>query len=92
MAEQAPVVQQFVDYLKHERHFSPYTARCYGADLRQFAEYLAGDEVGPDQVIPEHLISVVQDKLHAADAMTVRGFLAHLESFGYSPATTARKI
>ena len=92
MSEPSPVIQQFVDYLRYERHFSPYTARCYGADLRQFAEFLAGDSVGPDQVIPEHLRPIVEQKLHQADAMTVRGFLAHLDSFGYSPATTARKI
>ena len=92
MSDQAPVTQQFVDYLKHERHFSPYTARCYGADLRQFCEFLAGDSVGPEQDIPEHLRPVVEQKLHRADAMTVRGFLTHLDGFGYSPATTARKI
>ena len=88
----APIVQKFVDYLRHERHFSPYTARCYGADLRQFSEHLAGDTVGPEQAIPDELMGQVEERLHTADAMTVRGFLAHLEGFGYSPATTARKI
>jgi integrase/recombinase XerC len=83
---------QFVDYLKHERHFSPYTARCYGADLRQFGEYLAGDTVGPDQGVPDHLMAEVQRKMEEADAMTIRGFLSYLDGFGYSPATTARKI
>ena len=38
--EQNPMIGQFVDYLRFERHFSPYTARCYGADLRQFVEFL----------------------------------------------------
>jgi hypothetical protein len=28
----------FIDYLTNERHFSAYTARCYGADLRQFVD------------------------------------------------------
>ena len=36
-----PLFQQFLDYLIHERHFSAYTARCYGADLRQFASFLS---------------------------------------------------
>ncbi len=40
-----PIVEAFTKYLADERHFSPYTARCYGADLRQYAEYLA-DELG----------------------------------------------
>ena len=91
-SDHTSVTHQFVDYLRYERHFSPYTARCYGADLRQFCEYLAGDSVGPEQVIPDHLLPIVEEKLHTTDAMTVRGFLAHLDSFGYSPATTARKI
>ena len=30
----------FTAYLSNERHFSPYTARCYGADLRQYVEHL----------------------------------------------------
>jgi site-specific recombinase XerD len=37
----------FTAYLMDERHFSPYTARCYGADLRQYVEFLA-DELGMD--------------------------------------------
>jgi integrase/recombinase XerC len=40
-----PITDAFTGYLANERHFSPYTARCYGADLRQFIEYL-GTEYG----------------------------------------------
>ncbi len=40
-----PITDAFASYLTDERHFSPYTARCYGADLRQFVEFLA-DETG----------------------------------------------
>lgn len=36
-----PVIAAFTRYLGDERHFSPYTARCYGADLRQYVEFLA---------------------------------------------------
>jgi len=42
-----PITESFGAYLTDERHFSPYTARCYGADLRQFIEYLI-DESGND--------------------------------------------
>ncbi len=35
-----PITEAFTSYLADERHFSPYTARCYGADLRQFVEFL----------------------------------------------------
>ncbi|HVZ93388.1 MAG TPA: tyrosine recombinase XerC [Phycisphaerales bacterium] len=40
-----PMIEQFLSYLTDERHFSPYTARCYGADLRQYAEHLI-EELG----------------------------------------------
>jgi integrase/recombinase XerC len=40
MSEQLPIVQAFIRYLLDERHFSPYTARCYGVDLRQYGEFL----------------------------------------------------
>lgn len=40
-----PIVAGFLSYLTDERHFSPYTARCYGADLRQHVEFLA-EELG----------------------------------------------
>ncbi|MBL0869923.1 MAG: tyrosine recombinase XerC [Phycisphaerales bacterium] len=35
-----PVIGGFISYLTNERHFSAYTARCYGADLRQFIEFM----------------------------------------------------
>jgi len=38
-----PITDAFASYLTDERHFSPYTARCYGADLRQFVEFLSGE-------------------------------------------------
>jgi len=50
-----PITQSFSSYLTDERHFSPYTARCYGADLRQFIEYLCEDTgVAIDQTTEEH--------------------------------------
>lgn len=36
-----PIVKAFLDHLLEERAFSPYTARCYGVDLRQFTTWLA---------------------------------------------------
>jgi integrase/recombinase XerC len=36
-----PITDAFSRYLQDERHFSPYTARCYGADLRQFVDWLS---------------------------------------------------
>jgi len=37
------IVESFLNYLLHERHFSAYTAKCYGADLRQYSDYLADE-------------------------------------------------
>src|ERR1043165_4526012 len=37
-----PLVKQFLDYLKLEKHFSDYTVKSYGADLVQFCQFLVG--------------------------------------------------
>jgi len=41
--EHLPIVEDFLRYLMDERHFSPYTSRCYGVDLRQYVDFLAED-------------------------------------------------
>ena len=41
-----PLIDEFLNYLKFERHFSPHTAKCYAADLAQFCAFLAGDKDG----------------------------------------------
>ena len=41
--EHLPIVDEFLRYLLDDRHFSPYTARCYGVDLRQYVEFLADE-------------------------------------------------
>ena len=38
-----PLINEFLNYLNYERHFSPHTAKCYGADLTQFCAFLASD-------------------------------------------------
>ena len=37
------LIDEFLSYLKFERHFSPHTAKCYAADLAQFCAFLVGD-------------------------------------------------
>lgn len=45
-----PAIQGFIGYLTNERHFSGYTARCYGADLRQFCDFLGAHyKIQPDE-------------------------------------------
>ncbi|MGQ0626571.1 MAG: site-specific integrase, partial [Phycisphaerales bacterium] len=41
-----PVTNGFISYLTDERHFSAYTARCYGADLRQYVDFLVTQFTG----------------------------------------------
>ncbi|MAX23954.1 MAG: tyrosine recombinase [Phycisphaeraceae bacterium] len=122
MAGQPQIIDQFINYLRFERHFSQYTARCYGADLRQYAEYLESknqpaqnQQPQAPQATSNPSLSIAQSDpvtimgspmehestaqegdteytmIHA-DAMVIRGFLTHLDGFGYSAATTARKI
>ena len=38
--ENSAIIQEFLNYLSYEKRFSEHTAKCYGADLNQFAEYL----------------------------------------------------
>jgi len=45
MTENA-LINEFLNYLTYERHFSPHTAKCYAADLRQFTEFLCGGPGG----------------------------------------------
>ena len=42
-AKDLPIVDEFLKYLLDERHFSPYTARCYGVDLRQYVEFITDE-------------------------------------------------
>jgi integrase/recombinase XerC len=102
-----PITQNFASYLTDERHFSPYTARCYGADLRQFIEYLVDDAGFPIDQANEELafkartdngaIPMVKGNTHTqtictADADLIRAYLGFLGEQNYSPATMARKI
>jgi integrase/recombinase XerC len=104
MSQTLPIVQKFLDYLVDERHFSPYTSRCYGLDLRQYGEFIA-EEKGFDvkldveasaasacesgEPVAEQTVTSVMLK---ADADTIRNFLSWMSERDYSSATMARKI
>jgi integrase/recombinase XerC len=96
------IIQEFLSYLKFEKHFSVHTAKCYGADLDQFIDYLlshssAGaesggqDSAGSTAVATETKTKIDQVVL-AVDANTVRSYLANLNENQYSKSTIARKI
>lgn len=38
--ETSGIIQDFISYLKFEKHFSSHTAKCYGADLEQFVSFV----------------------------------------------------
>jgi integrase/recombinase XerC len=38
--ETSAIIQDFISYLKFEKHFSSHTAKCYGADLEQFVSFV----------------------------------------------------
>lgn len=99
-----PIVERFAAYLLDERHFSQYTARCYGADLRQYIEHLSASlkiepdvnaekaaleaRIAGDPATPGTLTAAICE----ANPDSIRSFLAHLGAFNYSAATMARKI
>lgn len=67
--EHLPIVDEFLHYLLDDRHFSPYTARCYGVDLRQYSEFLTDEfniEINRDD---EH--EAYKRRLHAQDSTTI---------------------
>jgi len=90
----SPLVQQFLNYLKLEKHFSDYTVKSYGADLIQFGQYLAGDIGRPATEAPAAKVSMEElDKRQlAVEPLLVREFLAYLYGQNYTKSTTARKL
>src|SRR5688500_6991485 len=99
-----PLVQQFLSYLKLEKHFSEYTVKSYGADLIQFGQFLSGEigqaPIGGDAASGSAAPAATQkvtadelDKRHlAVEPLTVREFLAYLYGQNYTKSTTARKL
>src|SRR5687768_266486 len=96
-----PLVQQFLTYLKLEKHFSEYTVKSYGADLIQFGQFMAG-EIGQQATgaaalnapIPQPKVSPdeLDKKQLACEPLTIREFLAYLYGQNYTKSTTARKL
>ncbi len=92
-----PLVQQFLDYLRLEKHFSDYTVKSYGADLIQFGQFLAGEigqhnaEPALNVVIPESPTSL-DEKQAKCEPLQIREFLAYLYGQNYTKSTTARKL
>ncbi|MCE5184899.1 MAG: tyrosine recombinase XerC [Planctomycetaceae bacterium] len=102
------VIQEFINYLKFEKHFSNHTAKCYGADLEQFVSYITQHsadeqngalepshpwETGGTATATQTDVQVHLDELLlAVDVNAVRRFMAELAGHQYSKSTTARKL
>lgn len=103
-----PITDAFTTYLADERHFSPYTARCYGADLRQFIEWAHKhtgiqeiDEAAERAAFDRPVVkggtrpgagATLTEFIQYASTDAVRQYLTHLGVEQYSAATMARKI
>jgi integrase/recombinase XerC len=87
----SPLVRQFLDYLKLERHFSDYTVKSYGADLIQFGQFLAG-EIGNADAARGTAGGSLDDKQARCEPLTIREFLAYLYAQNDTKSTTARKL
>jgi integrase/recombinase XerC len=102
----SPLVQQFLSYLKLEKHFSEYTVKSYGADLIQFGQFLSG-QIGPPAACdaasggtggasapaPVKVTPEELDKRQlTCEPLTIREFLAYLYGQNYTKSTTARKL
>jgi integrase/recombinase XerC len=88
----SPLVRQFLDYLKLERHFSDYTVKSYGADLIQFGQFLSG-AIGHGHQNSGPITDQELDKRQVAcEPLVVREFLAYLYGQNYTKSTTARKL
>lgn len=73
-------VQEFLNYLKFERRYSPLTIRCYHDDLRQFCEFLA------DQY------NLTTHSLAEISHLFIRSWLASLKEGKMTSRTINRKI
>ena len=106
--EDSTSIQHFLDYLKYERRFSEHTAKCYGADLAQFSEFLLNAsesshlDTEPISQSSHHgdsatavAIAVkpkIDELLLSVKTDAVRAYLAFLNEKQYSKATIARKL
>lgn len=108
MEDSNAIVEQFLNYLKFEKRFSVHTAKCYGADLAQFGDFLLRtsetDDPSPgDGALDDGHLGVatavavqteqsVDQLLLAVEVNEARAYLAFLNDKEYSKATIARKL
>jgi integrase/recombinase XerC len=106
--EDSVVIHEFLDYLQFEKRFSEHTAKCYGADLQQFTEFLIAQsesapsdpepisltqqQGGPATALATEAKPKVDQLILSVDVNSVRAYLALLNEKQYSKSTIARKL
>ncbi len=102
MQIQNVLLQEFMDYLRHERGFSDHTQRSYRIDLQQFCRFLlvpVAARADNDHFTQEHLpelteldLDALTSRILSVEPMDIRAMLVMLRNSDYSKATTARKL
>src|SRR5471030_727671 len=80
----SPLVRQFLDYLKLEKHFSDYTVKSYGADLIKFCQFLSGEIGQSHGTQPAAARTSIDQRLTNCEPLTIREFLAYLYAQNYT--------
>lgn len=88
---QIPILQ-FVNYLKVERNYSPHTLRAYRRDLDHFCSYMVHGAASLEGAEETLEVAASLEILQKADKQHIRAYLAHIQTRGNSPRTTARKL
>jgi integrase/recombinase XerC len=104
--EDSTIVQEFLSYLKFEKRFSEHTAKCYGADLAQFGEFLSlraeqreptAEVISPESPEPTAVTTLatrqrVDQLVLSTGTDDIRAYLGLLNEKQYSKSTIARKL
>lgn len=100
------LIEEFLNYLRFERHFSPHTAKCYAADLHQFCGFLqdgggatipsapagVGGQAPATATIAPPATGSTTRTFFSVQTDDIRRFLAFLCDQEYSKSTIARKL
>jgi len=89
---QDPAIKRFADYLQFERGFSAHTLRAYLSDLGQFCDFVVSGPLAFGHTSDERCHAASLDALRGASRNAIRAFLAHVQTAGGSPRTSARKL
>ncbi len=85
-------IDEFMDHLRVERNYSRHTLRAYGNDLVQFCDFLVNGAAALRREDGDSRPPASLDVLRGADKISVRAFLAHVQTTGNTPKTAARKL